>query len=154
MFISTSPRPDGLSASAARRSAVSVCSTYDTYFLYTSDLPFAAVGVDDLASEWVQLDELIASASVVVLAAPVHRSRVAGYTYHVVEHLRSGLVGGKVIPIVAAGSERAHLAAVEFRNILWSNFGAEPTEPIVVTDDLGADELDQRFAAALANCTG
>ena len=152
--ISTSPR-QGLSHHALElvcdlalaHGAMSACSTT------TADLIMA---VDDEPGPGAVADamSLVANADIIVIGAPVHRGAVSGMTRHWCEVFRADLAGRIVIPVVAAGSIRSHLAADAFRADLIINFHALAERPVVVTDDLPHDELSRRLDEALVQAFG
>jgi NAD(P)H-dependent FMN reductase len=80
-----------------------------------------------------------------VIAAPVHRATVSGVTRNAIELLRGGIEGKPVLPVLAAGSPRAHLAAQSLRADLFLNFRAVPLPAILITPELDDSELRNRL---------
>jgi NAD(P)H-dependent FMN reductase len=125
-------------------------------FASTVDVPLVAAGLDDvpghtLPAEVTALADLLGDANAVVVGAPVHRSAVAGISRNWIELLRAGLVTKPVLPLVAAGSVRAHLAATAFQSDLLLNFETRAMAPVVLTPELSDDEVEQRLVAALGD---
>jgi NAD(P)H-dependent FMN reductase len=115
-------------------------------------LPLVAAGLDhELYPDAVQDLLTAAEASdAVVLAAPVHRATVSGITRNALELLRSALNDKPVLPVLAAGSARAHLAAETLRADLYLNFRAVPLRAVVITPEVGDDELRERLFDGVA----
>jgi NAD(P)H-dependent FMN reductase len=110
----------------------------DVSFRSTVGMPLVAAGLEDVNGYTypATVSDLVAELSLadgVVLGAAIHRAAVAGISRNWVEVLRTGLAGKPILPIVAAGSIRAQLAAEAFRTDLWQNFDARPLSPVVVT---------------------
>lgn len=131
---------------------VGVAST----FLPTHELSIAPAGMDKVQgfsypNGLIHLIESVAAADAVILGAPVHKNAVAGWSRNLVEIMRIGLADKPVLPIVAAGSVRAHLAGSDFRSDLHVNFEAVALPAIVVSPDVPADQIRMRMNAAVSD---
>lgn len=152
MVLSSSPRPESSSCAAA--TSVGELLRRRGYAVRHADqrlFPMVPAGLDD-HNYPPTIQALIRDAShadVLVLAGPVHRSAVSGATRNLAELVRSGLKGKAVLPIVAAGSARAHLAGDAFRAELIVQFNATALPPVVVTPELNPDELHARLVKAV-----
>lgn len=123
----------------------------DAALLSTVGLEIVPAGVDDhpIPAAVRSVLDAVANADAVVLGAPIHRSSLAGVSRNWIELMREGLAGKAVLPIVSAGSPRAQLAGESFRIDLWSNFSALPTRSVLVTPELGQEEMVVRLGDAL-----
>jgi NAD(P)H-dependent FMN reductase len=128
-----------------RGATVSFCSTVD--------MPLVPSGMDDVVGfsypkEITDVAEVVRSADAVVLGVPVQQSAVSGVARNWVELFRSEIEGKPVLPVVAAGSDRSHLAAVQFQAELFTHFGAAPVKPVVVTSATPLAEILDRLVDA------
>ncbi len=113
-------------------------------------LPLVPAGVDeaDYPGEVRAVLRVAERADAIVLAAPVHRNAVSGVARNAIELLRDGIESKPVLPLIAAGSQRAHLAAEALRGDLFLNFGCVPLRPVVASDDVDLGEMASRVARA------
>lgn len=137
---------------ARELTSVGVAST----FVPTHELHLAPAGMDKVpgfsySNGLIHLMETVASADAVILGAPVHKNAVAGWARNLVEIMRLGLAEKPVLPIVAAGSVRAHLAGSDFRSDLHVNFDAVALPAVVVSPDVRADQIRIRITASVAD---
>src|SRR4051794_16024936 len=126
-FIFTaSPREDSLSAHWASKVAEHLETAGISVFQVSQRaLPLVPAGLESFEYPDAIHDVLAIAgeADIVVLAAPVQRAAVAGVARNAVELLRSAIEGKPLLPVIAAGSQRSHLAAEAFRADLFVNFG-------------------------------
>lgn len=152
VVLCTSPRRDSRSSQVARTIAGLVGRQYPVPVIVVDlvDLPLVPLVERevDYPPVWREVLGLLRRVDRLVLAAPVHRNRVAGLTRHVLEIGRDGLAGASVLPVVAAGSSRSHLAAERLRAELLSDFRATPLPAVVITPDMTREAVLERSAAA------
>lgn len=148
VLLRTSPRPQSASFEHAVRLGELVRQAGGRAVVVdTSILPPCIAAAETLPDAWAEVAGVVGAADAVVVACPVHRQAVSGWTRNCVEVLRSELDGKPMIVIAAAGSPRGHIAGEAFVADLLVNFGAEARPaPIVVTPD--ATDLDERIVDA------
>jgi NAD(P)H-dependent FMN reductase len=123
-------------------------------FLPTHELPVVPAGMDNVPGfsyprGLIHLIDTVVSADAVILGAPVQKNAVSGWARNLVEIIRVGLAEKPVLPIVAAGSVRAHLAGNAFRSDLHGNFDAVASPAVVVSPDVSVDEIRTRINASV-----
>jgi NAD(P)H-dependent FMN reductase len=149
-LLDTSPR-DGASAAALQQ----VVALLETEGVSTTRFAQRTMGVvgpgcADFGGSvaHAEMAASVAASRGVVIGGPVICGRVAGLTRNVVEVLNAELRTKPLLLVVAAGSARAHLAAVEFGADLWASFGTVPVPPVVISPDAG--DCDARLRAGVA----
>ncbi len=125
-------------------------------FVPTHELPVVPAGLDNVPGfsyprGLIHLIHTVASADAVVLGAPVQKNAVAGWARNLIEIIREGLAEKLVLPIVAAGSVRAHLVGNDFRSDLHANFDAVALPAVVVSPDVSVDVIRTRIDASVAD---
>jgi NAD(P)H-dependent FMN reductase len=151
----TSPRALSFSTQACLRAVDHLNRLNVTSRLFDlRRFPTAPAGLEDYPVEIVMLQGVVKAADVVVIGAPVHRNMVSGWTRNWVELMRASITAKPVLPIVAAGSARGHLAAIAWQADLFTAFDARPVRPVVVHDLLPEDELAERLESAVADLVG
>lgn len=125
-------------------------------FVPTHELPIVPAGMDNVPGfsyprELIHLIDTVASADAVILGAPVQKNAVSGWARNIVEIIRVGLAEKPVLPIIAAGSVRAHLAGNDFRSDLHGNFNAVALPAVVVSPDVSVDVIRTRINTSVAD---
>lgn len=125
-------------------------------YVPTHELPMAPAGMEKVPGfayprGIIHLVDTVASADAVILAAPVQKNVVSGWARNLVEIIRGGLAGKPVLPVVAAGSVRAHLAGNDFRADLHGNFDAFALPAVIVSPDVPAAVIRTRIDASVAD---
>lgn len=143
LLLKTSPRRESRSALCAERAADRLRSRgVRVVSFWQRELPLvpADTRADAYPGEIRRLLDVASTVRGVILACPVQKNAISGATRNAVELIRDGLVGKPVLPVVAAGSQRGHLAAEALRADLFVNFEAAPLRAVVTSPDI--DELD------------
>lgn len=156
VVLSTSPRRLARSAQACEAAAeLLIAAGARVDVIDVRSLPTMPAGMEKepgfaMPAELVRAGLIIGASDVLVIGGSIQKNQVSGWTRNWLELFRVELAGKPVVPIAAAGSIRAHLAAVQWQGDLFSAFGARPVAPVTVTADLDPDEQISRLSDALA----